>query len=96
MIMDVVPQEPVLIKPIGVVVSDFKKVSKTYDHNQESMLYMREDLTAALIGREYFSHLHVIYSQHRRGDWLNLIEGEGEEPLLTRPFASEPACQGVD
>ncbi|HWQ43341.1 MAG TPA: tRNA (N6-threonylcarbamoyladenosine(37)-N6)-methyltransferase TrmO [Desulfosporosinus sp.] len=93
--MVVVPQEPVSIKPVGVVVSDFKKVSKTYDYQKESMLYMREDLTDALIGLEYFSHLHVIYSQHRRKDWLNLIEWKSEEPPITLPFASEPACQGV-
>lgn len=95
MVMVAVPTEPVLIKPVGVVVSDFKRVSKTYDYQKESLLYMREDLTDALSGLEYFSHLHVIYSQNRRQDWLRLIEWEGEEPPLTLPVACEPAIQGV-
>lgn len=93
--MITVPKEPVFIKPVGVVVSDFKKCSRTFDYNRESMIYMREDLTDALIGVEYFSHIHVTYYQHRREDWLKLIEWEQEEPPITLPFASEPACQGV-
>ena len=93
--MVVVPTEPVSIMPVGVVVSDFKECSRTYDYNKESIIYMREDLTDALIGVEYFSHIHVIYYQHRREDWFKLIEWEQKEPPLTIPFASEPACQGV-
>lgn len=93
--MMIVPQEPVSIKPVGVVVSDFKKVSRTFDYNRESMLYIREDLTDALIGVEYFSHLHVIYHHHRREDWLKLIGWKEEKPPTTLPFACEPACQGV-
>ena len=91
-----VPQEPVSIRPVGVVVSDFKKVSREYDYSSESMIYMREDLTDALIGVEYFSHIHVIYYQHRRKDWFELtgMGREGEAPL-TMPFASEPTCQGI-
>lgn len=92
-----VPKEPVSIQPVGVVVSDFKKVSREYDYNSESMIYMREDLADALIGIEYFSHIHVIYYQHRKKDWLELVGTEQEEgqASLTIPFASEPACQGV-
>ena len=48
--MVVVPTEPVSIMPVGVVVSDFKECSRTYDYNKESIIYMREDLTDALIG----------------------------------------------
>ncbi|MDD2510384.1 MAG: hypothetical protein PHG94_04575, partial [Syntrophomonas sp.] len=59
-------KEPVSIQPIGVVVSDFKEVSRQYDYKRESMIYMREDLMDALIGIEYFSHIHVIYYQHRK------------------------------
>ncbi len=91
-----VPKEPVSIRPVGVVVSDFKKVSRNYDYNQESMIYMREDLTDALIGLEYFSHIHVIYHQHRKIDWLALVgTGQAKAASLTIPFAGEPACQGV-
>lgn len=93
--MVIIPKEPVSIRPVGVVVSDFKKCSRTFDYNRESMIYMREDLTDALTGLEYFSHIHVVYYQHRREDWLKLIEWEQEEPPITIPFASEPACQGV-
>lgn len=93
--MFTVPQEPVSIRPVGIVVSDFKECSRTFDYNRESMIYMREDLSDALTGLEYFSHIHVIYYQHRREDWLKLIEWEQEEPPITIPFASEPACQGV-
>lgn len=91
-----VPQEAVSIQPVGVVVSDFKKVSREYDYNSESMIFMREDLSDALIGIEYFSHIHVIYYQHRRSDWLELTGIERDSrPPLTIPFASEPACQGA-
>ncbi|MDD3874698.1 MAG: tRNA (N6-threonylcarbamoyladenosine(37)-N6)-methyltransferase TrmO [Methanosarcina sp.] len=90
-----VPKELVSIRPVGVVVSDFKECSRRYDYNSESMIYMREDLTDALIGLESFSHMHVIYHQDRRTDWFKLMEWEQDEPPLTIPFASEPACQGV-
>ncbi|TEB16961.1 S-adenosyl-L-methionine-binding protein [Pelotomaculum sp. FP] len=93
--MVIMPKEPISIRPVGVVVSDFKECSRTFDYNKESMVYMREDLTDALIGIEYFSHIHVVYYQHRREDWLRLIEWEQDEPPITLPFASEPACQGV-
>ncbi|HHV16197.1 MAG TPA: hypothetical protein GXX58_06445 [Gelria sp.] len=91
-----IPEEPVSIKPVGVVVSDFKKVSRQFDYNQESMIYMREDLTRALTGIEYFSHIHVVYFQHRRQDWLEMVgNGSEAEASLTIPFAGEPAYQGV-
>lgn len=91
-----VPTEVVSIRPVGVVVSDFKAVSRTFDYNTESMIYMREDLVEALIGLEYFSHIHVIYHQHRKEDWLQLIQTPPGGPAgLTIPFPGEPACQGV-
>lgn len=90
-----VPKEAVSIRPVGVVVSEFKDCSRTYDYNRESMIYMREDLTDALIGVECFSHIHVIYHQHRREDWLKLIEWEQDELPLTIPNASEPVCRGI-
>jgi formylmethanofuran dehydrogenase subunit E len=90
-----VPKEPVSIQPVGVVVSDFKKVSRDYDYNKESMIYVREDLTDALIGLEYFSHIHVIYYQHRKQDWMELVGDEQDKASLTIPIPGEPACQGV-
>jgi tRNA-Thr(GGU) m(6)t(6)A37 methyltransferase TsaA len=95
MSMFIVPQEPVSIRPVGVVVSDFKKCSRTFDYNRESMIFMRKDLTDALIGLEYFSHIHVIYYQHRREEWLQMDDWEQDATPITIPFASEPACQGV-
>jgi len=91
----IVPQEPVFIIPVGVVVSDFKKCSRTYDYSSESMIYMREDLTDALIGLEYFSHIHVIYYHHRREEWLQMEDWRQDTAPITIPFASEPVCQGV-
>ena len=90
-----VPKEPISIQPIGVVVSDFKKCSRTFDYNRESMIYVREDLTDALIGMEFFSHIHVIYYHHRREEWLKMIDEKQEVAPITIPFAGEPACQGV-
>ena len=78
MSITIVPQEPVSIRPVGVVISYFKKVSRNYDYNQESIIHMREDLSEALIGLEFFSHIHVIYYQHRKKDWLHLV-GAGQE-----------------
>ena len=91
----VVPQEPVSIIPVGVVVSDFKKCSRTYDYNSESKICMREDLTDALIGLEYFSHINVIYHHHRREEWLQMEDWKQDTAPITLPFASEPVCQGV-
>ncbi|MGE5458880.1 MAG: hypothetical protein ACM3NJ_00360, partial [Methanobacterium sp.] len=90
-----VPQELIPIRPVGVVVSDFKECSRKYDYTRESMIYMRDDLLEALCGLEYFSHLHVIYYQHRREDWLKLIQWEKDELPLTLPFAGETMGQGV-
>lgn len=90
-----VPKEAVSIRPVGVVVSDFKDCSRTYNYNNESVIYMRPDLTDALIGLECFSHIHVIYHQHRQEDWLQLIKWEQDELPLTIPNANEPVCQGI-
>lgn len=90
-----VPKIAIPIFPVGVVVSDFKECSRTYDYSSESMVYMREDLTDALIGLESYSHLHVIYYQNRREDWLKLIKWKQDElpTVITSP--SEPALQGI-
>ena len=84
---------PVAIRPVGVVVSDYTELSFTYDYSKESMIYMREDLTEALNGLESFSHMHVIYHQHRR-DELMKLKGEEELPL-TVPVTGEPNQQGI-
>lgn len=93
--MTCVSQAAISIHPVGVVVSDFQICSRKYDYTQESLIYMREDLAEALIGLEYFSHLHVIYYQHRREDWLKLVQWEQAELPLTLPVAGEVMGQGV-
>ena len=103
-----VQQEPVAIRPVGTVVSNFKQCSRSYDYSKESIIYIREDLTNALMGLEFYSHLHVIYYQHRREDWFKLISWEGDEPRspchllpnryvwgLCRPFSLPPFGHGV-
>lgn len=93
--MVMVPDETISIRPVGVVVSDFKECSRTYDYHRESIIYMREDLTDALIGLKSFSHMHVIYFQHQRSEWLKLMNGPTDQPSTTLTMASEPARQGI-
>jgi formylmethanofuran dehydrogenase subunit E len=88
-------QQPVTIRPIGVVVSELKNFDQLPTYREESYLFIREDLTEGLIGLEHFSHLHVIYRQHRRAEWkkrANIPEGE---ELLTMPLMGEPSCKGI-
>jgi tRNA-Thr(GGU) m(6)t(6)A37 methyltransferase TsaA len=88
-------QQPVTIRPIGVVISELKNFDQLPTYREESCLSIREDLTQGLIGLEHFSHLHVIYRQHRREEWkrrANIPEGE---EMLTLPLMGEPTCKGV-
>jgi formylmethanofuran dehydrogenase subunit E len=88
-------QQPVTIRPIGVVVSELKNFDQLPTYREESYLSMREDLTEGLLGLEHFSHLHVIYRQHRREEWkkrANIPEGE---EILTMPLMGEPTCKGI-
>jgi formylmethanofuran dehydrogenase subunit E len=88
-------QEPVTIRPIGVVVSELKDFDQIPTYCEESYLSIREDLTEGLLGLEHFSHLHVIYRQHRREEWKKLAHiPEGEE-ILTMPLVGEPTCKGI-
>ncbi len=88
-------QQPVTIRPIGVVVSDLKNFDQIPTYCEESYLSIREDLTEGLIGLEHFSHLHVIYHQHRRAEWKKRAHiPEGEE-ILTMPLVAEPSCKGI-
>ena len=88
-------QQPVTIRPIGVVISELKDFDQLPTYREESCLSIREDLTEGLIGLEHFSHLHVIYRQHRREEWKRRAHiPEGEE-MLTLPLMGEPTCKGV-
>jgi tRNA (adenine37-N6)-methyltransferase len=89
-------QTPVTIRPIGVVVSGFKNFDQVWNYTEEeSSIRLREDLTEGLLGLEHFSHLSVIYHQHRREEWkkrLNIPEGK---EILTMPVIGEPTCVGI-
>jgi len=88
-------QQPVTIRPIGVVISDLKNFDQIPTYREECVLSIREDLTEGLVGLEHFSHLHVIYRQHRREEWkrrANIPEGE---EILTMPLMGEPTCKGI-
>jgi tRNA-Thr(GGU) m(6)t(6)A37 methyltransferase TsaA len=87
---------PVTITPVGVVESDFKDFSLTTRYDAESTVVIREDLVEGLIGIELFSHIHVLYYQHRRLEWQKVMGlSQTEKPVLTTPLAGEPSCQGV-
>lgn len=90
-----VPDEPVAIRPVGVVVSDFDEASFTYDYTRESMIYMREDLTEALTELELFSHLHVIYHHHRRQELRELTGFSDDNPPVTISIPGEPVRPGI-
>ncbi len=88
-------QQPVTIRPIGVVISELKNFDQIPTYREESCLSIREDLTEGLLGLEHFSHLHVIYRQHRREEWKRRAHiPEGEEQF-TQPLMGEPSCKGV-
>jgi len=93
--MSVEWQQPVTIRPIGVVISELKNFDQIPTYREESCIFIREDLTEGLIGLEHFSHLHVVYRQHRREEWkrrANIPEGE---EILTMPQLGEPTCKGI-
>lgn len=91
-----IPETMVSIRPVGVVVSDFKECTRSFNYNRESIIRMREDLTDALVGLECFSHLHVIYYQHRREEWIKLIEQtRAKTPLTINDSVSDASARGV-
>jgi tRNA (adenine37-N6)-methyltransferase len=89
-------QDPVTINPIGVVESEFREFIQATNYESESVIAIREDLTDALIGLEHFSHIHVMYYQHRRKDWQKAMGlSQGDEQVLTMPLSGEPTCKGI-
>lgn len=93
--MVMVPDTAVCIRPIGVVISDFTECSSTYDYHRQSLIYIREDLAEALTGIEYFSHMHVIYHQHRRGEWMKMMEKGGNRTSHTVYSSAQEAVRGI-
>jgi tRNA-Thr(GGU) m(6)t(6)A37 methyltransferase TsaA len=87
--------QSISLNPIGVVESAFRCVTDRFDYERsESALCLRPDLEAALSGIEYFSHLWVIYHQHRSREWLEW-KGWGSEGPAVVPPGDERAGQGV-
>jgi tRNA-Thr(GGU) m(6)t(6)A37 methyltransferase TsaA len=89
-------QEPVTIKPIGVVESDFKDFTQKTSYEAESVVSIREDLADGLLGLEHFSHIYVLYYQNRRKDWQKFVKwADTDEQILTMPLVGEPSCKGI-
>lgn len=87
---------PVTITPIGVVESKFKDFSQPTHYDAESVIAIREELADGLIGIEHFSHIHVLYYQHRKKEWQKAMGlSSTDDQVLTMPLAGEPTCKGV-
>lgn len=82
--------------PVGVVESPFTDFHQPTDYDAESVIVMREDLAEGVIGLEHFSHLHVMYYQHRKADWQQKMGlAEDARQVLTMPLSGEPTCKGI-
>ena len=88
-------QLPVTIRPIGVVVSPLKDFDQLPTYGEESSICIRENLAEGLIGLEHFSHIHVLYYQHRRDEWKLRAHIPAGEEILTMPLMGEPTCKGI-
>jgi tRNA-Thr(GGU) m(6)t(6)A37 methyltransferase TsaA len=86
--------EPFMLTPIGEVDSPFQTLVDGCDYRSESRIVLRPELRAGLVGVEYFSHLFVIYRQHRSAEWLR-ARGWGSTPPLVLPADDDRAGQGV-
>jgi tRNA-Thr(GGU) m(6)t(6)A37 methyltransferase TsaA len=85
-----------VLAPIGVIESPWRSVSDRCDYKTPARLRLRGDLLAALKGVEYFSHLWVIYHQHRSAEWLRACgwAADGAAPLVL-PECDDRSGQGV-
>jgi tRNA-Thr(GGU) m(6)t(6)A37 methyltransferase TsaA len=87
---------PVTITPIGMVESEFQDFSQQTRYDTKSIIVIREELADGLIGIEHFSHIHVLYYQHRKKEWQKAMGlSSTDDQVLTMPFAGEPTCKGV-
>nr|WP_320130997.1 TrmO family methyltransferase [uncultured Holophaga sp.] len=90
------PGEPVSIRPIGVVISDFRDFDQANDFEQIRELRLRQDLELALAGLEAYSHIYVFYHQHRRQEWQQAVGwSDSPEQLLTLPQAKDGNLRGI-
>lgn len=86
--------EPVTIRPIGRVISDFRDFDGNPDYEGIQGIEIHDDLAPGLEGIEHFSRLHVIYHQHRRAEWMTWA-GEAWGGALTTPVAGSPYRKGI-
>jgi tRNA-Thr(GGU) m(6)t(6)A37 methyltransferase TsaA len=82
------------IEAIGAVESDFQCASQLFNYATEVRIRIDPALERGLVGIEYFSHLWVIYRQHRSGEWLK-EKGWGDEAPLVLPLCDDRTGQGV-
>jgi tRNA (adenine37-N6)-methyltransferase len=87
--------QPVTLRPVGVVLSTLKGFDQHPTYTEESAILMRGDLLQGLAGIEHFSHIHVLYRQHRRGEWKRRAGMPEDAEVLTMPNLGEPTCKGV-
>lgn len=88
------PLEAFTLAPIGVVDSPYQTFVDGCDHHSESRIVLRPELAAGLVGIECFSHLWVIYRQHRSAEWLR-ARGWGDAPSLVLPAEDGGVGPGV-
>ncbi|GAA0526704.1 tRNA-Thr(GGU) m(6)t(6)A37 methyltransferase TsaA [Rhizomicrobium palustre] len=87
---------PVAITPIGVVESAFQDFTQQVSYDATSAIVIRAELADGLIGLEHFSHLHVLYHQHRRSEWREEIGlTQTDMQALAPPRAGEPCHKGI-
>jgi len=86
--------EPIMLTPIGRVETSHRKVTDPTDYAAESRVVLLPELLQALTGIEYFSHLWVIYHQHRSADWRE-ARGWGMERAQQHPATDDRSGQGI-
>ena len=84
----------VTLQPIGAVESPFRALGDRYDYASGACVRLWPELEPGLTGIEYFSHLWVIYRQHRSAEWLR-ARGWGGVPPLVLPDDDDRAGEGV-
>jgi tRNA (adenine37-N6)-methyltransferase len=81
-------RETVGISPIGVVESAFTDFSQPAPYDSDSVVVLREEPAEELNGIEHFSHLHVLYRQHRREEWRHEMSlAHSDEQAVCEPSA---------
>lgn len=85
---------PFTLAPIGEVDAPFQTFVDGCDWRSESRIVLRPELESGLVGIEQFSHLWVIYRQHRSAEWAR-ARGWGDAAGLVLPGEDGQAGMGV-